>query len=125
MDLPDKDRGCHRTGFKINCRKLVTDGKCCRWMQITGSNPNTGEAVSRHDCIDDWIPYLLMENSKLQRETGAAVESFRNEMVKLNVAALNQAQNLGPRLTRHDPTYLTDQRDNATLDLFTNGETKQ
>lgn len=27
---------------------------------------------------------LLIENSKMQRETGAAIESFRNEMVKAN-----------------------------------------
>lgn len=27
---------------------------------------------------------LLIENSQQQRQTGAAIESFRNEMVKLN-----------------------------------------
>jgi hypothetical protein len=31
-----------------------------------------------------WTPMLLIENSKVNRETGAAVESFRNEMVKSN-----------------------------------------
>jgi hypothetical protein len=30
---------------------------------------------------------LLIENSKVNRETGAAVESFRNEMVKANEAS--------------------------------------
>jgi hypothetical protein len=29
-----------------------------------------------------WLPVLLIENSQQQRSTGAAVESFRNEVVK-------------------------------------------
>jgi len=31
---------------------------------------------------------LLIENSQQQRQTGAAVESFRNEMVQFNAVAL-------------------------------------
>jgi hypothetical protein len=31
-----------------------------------------------------WLPILMIENSQQQRSTGAAVESFRNEMVKSN-----------------------------------------
>ena len=34
-----------------------------------------------------WLPHLLIENSGQQRQTGAAVESFRNEMVKANETA--------------------------------------
>lgn len=34
-----------------------------------------------------WIPILLIENSQQQRQTGAAVESFRNEMTKSNEAS--------------------------------------
>jgi hypothetical protein len=30
------------------------------------------------------MPILMIENSQQQRSTGAAVESFRNEMVKAN-----------------------------------------
>jgi len=30
------------------------------------------------------MPLLLIENSQMQRQTGAAVESFRNEMVRAN-----------------------------------------
>jgi hypothetical protein len=30
------------------------------------------------------LPILMIENSQQQRQTGAAVESFRNEMVKAN-----------------------------------------
>lgn len=31
-----------------------------------------------------WLPVLMIENSQQQRQTGAAVESFRNEMVRAN-----------------------------------------
>ena len=37
----------------------------------------TGDAVT-------WLPMLTIENSQQQRQTGAAVESFRNEVVKSN-----------------------------------------
>jgi len=30
------------------------------------------------------MPLLLIEKSQQQRQTGAAVESFRNEMLRLN-----------------------------------------
>lgn len=33
------------------------------------------------------MPMLMIENSQQQRQTGAAVESFRNEMVKANEAS--------------------------------------
>jgi hypothetical protein len=33
-----------------------------------------------------WMPMLMIENSQQQRHTGAAVESFRNEMVRANEA---------------------------------------
>lgn len=87
--LPNKEMGCHRTGFEKKCFDLVTSGVCRRWTQIMGRNPNTGEDMNRWDCIDNWTPILLMENSFVNRQTGAAVESFRNEMVKANEATLN------------------------------------
>ena len=31
-----------------------------------------------------WLPVLLIENAQQSRQTGAAVESFRNEMVEAN-----------------------------------------
>ena len=35
-------------------------------------------------CAITWMPMLTIENSQQQRHTGAAVESFRNEVVKSN-----------------------------------------
>ena len=54
----------------------------CEWyIQIQGTNPNTGQPVNEFGCTMRWLPILLVENSQQQRQTGAAVESFRNEMV--------------------------------------------
>jgi len=82
--LPDKDTGCHRTGFAKTCRECVVEHKCQLWVQLMGNNPNTGEPINRWACADSWLPMLMIENSQQQRQTGAAVESFRNEMVRLN-----------------------------------------
>ena len=65
----------------------IRDGelvKCRFWVHVQGANPQTGETVSNGDCAFCWTPVLLIENSQQQRQTGAAVESFRNEMVKAN-----------------------------------------
>jgi hypothetical protein len=54
-----------------------------------GHNPNTGQAVDEWACSIQFLPMLLIENSQQQRGTGAAVESFRNEMVKANQTNIN------------------------------------
>ncbi len=60
-------------------------GLQCTWFtQVRGTNPNTGKEVDEWGCAIAWIPVLTIENSQQQRQTGAAVESFRNEMVKAN-----------------------------------------
>lgn len=55
--------------------------KCRFWVTVMGSNPQSGETVNNGDCAMAWMPVLLIENSKVNRETGAAVESMRNESV--------------------------------------------
>ena len=62
------------------CKQL----DCAWFLKIRGTNPNTGEDVDDWGCAIAWMPVLLIENSQQQRQTGAAVESFRNEMVKAN-----------------------------------------
>jgi hypothetical protein len=60
-------------------------GLQCAWFtQVRGTNPNTGKEVDEWACAIAWMPVLMIENSQQQRQTGAAVESFRNEMVKAN-----------------------------------------
>lgn len=86
MSLPDKHIRCPATGFVKTCRDIYieTEGGCPKYICVAGTNPNTGEQVNQYGCADTFIPILLIENSQQQRQTGAAVESFRNEMVKAN-----------------------------------------
>jgi hypothetical protein len=85
---------CPLDGFKP-CRQL----DCAWFMKVRGTNPNTGEELDDYGCSVAWLPVLMIENSQQQRQTGAAVESFRNEMVKANdmsqqvlMATLQQAR---------------------------------
>lgn len=74
---------CPLDGFKP-CRQL----ECAWFLKIRGHNPNTGEDIDDWGCAIPWIPILTIENSQQQRHTGAAIESFRNEMVKANQSSL-------------------------------------
>lgn len=81
---------------KIMCPMMgsecIEDGKivgqeiqACRfWIRITGQDPQTGKEIDHFDCTFCWQPILMLENSKMQRQTGAAIETFRNEMVQAN-----------------------------------------
>lgn len=66
--------------IKKDCKGL----ECVWFTQVRGTNPNTGQEVDEYACAIAWMPVLMIENSQQQRQTGAAVESFRNEMVKSN-----------------------------------------
>jgi len=60
-------------------------GLTCAWYtRVQGYDMNSGSQVDNYECAISWLPMLLIENSGQQRQTGAAVESFRNEMVKAN-----------------------------------------
>lgn len=70
---------CPLNGFQP-CKQL----DCAWFMKINGKNPNTGQEIEEWGCAMAWLPILLIENSNQQRQTGAAVESFRNEVVNQN-----------------------------------------
>jgi hypothetical protein len=65
-------------------KKDCVQMKCAWFVQLRGTNPNTGQEVDEWGCAVSWLPMLLIENAKESRHTGAAVESFRNEMVNAN-----------------------------------------
>jgi hypothetical protein len=66
--------------IKKKCIKL----KCSWYTQVRGMNPNTGDMVDEWSCAINWIPMLQIETSQQARQAGAAVESFRNEVVRSN-----------------------------------------
>lgn len=78
---PD-DRICpfHRAKMSKVCHT------CPMWMLVRGKNPNTGQEVDQWNCSFAFLPMLMIENAQQTRGAGAAIESFRNEMVRLNEA---------------------------------------
>ena len=58
--------------------------ECELYVKLRGTHPQTGDPIDEYRCAWQWVPVLLTENSLMQRQTGAAVESFRNEMVRQN-----------------------------------------
>lgn len=64
-------------------------GECiehkCRWFtHVLGRHPQTGKELDHYDCAIAWMPMLLIESTQQTRQAGAAIESFRNEMVRGN-----------------------------------------
>lgn len=78
MELKVKNN-CPLNGFEP-CKEL----DCAWFTQIRGTDPNSGEEKSDYGCAVAWMPILTLEGAAMSRQTGAAVESFRNEMVKSN-----------------------------------------
>jgi hypothetical protein len=67
----------------------------CEWyIHIVGANPQSGEQIDKFGCSITFLPMLLIENSQQQRQTGAAVESFRNEMIVQNQDMLDVQKKL-------------------------------
>lgn len=93
--LPDHKVMCPHTAFSKSCRSIVSEHDCPKFVKISGINPNDGQPLDKFGCIDSFLHMLLIENSQQQRQTGAAVESFRNEMVRANgqVLALASQKN--------------------------------
>jgi hypothetical protein len=91
MKLKPKNN-CPLNNFEP-CKEL----ECAWFIQVQGKNPNTGEDLNEWGCSMAWLPLMMIENSQQQRQTGAAVESFRNEMVKANnntLELINSTSNL-------------------------------
>ena len=64
-------------------KKKCVEHDCKFYVQVMGTHPQTGQDVNNFDCAISWLPVLLIEGSQQSRHTGAAIESFRNEMVNI------------------------------------------
>ena len=69
------------------CKQL----ECAWFLKINGKHPQSNEELEEWGCAIAWLPIMMIENSQQQRQTGAAVESFRNEMVKAQETVLQIA----------------------------------
>jgi hypothetical protein len=66
--LPDKAVKCPATGFAKSCFSIVSKGAgvCPKWINVKGSNPQSGEVFDRWGCSDTFMPMLLIENPTQQ-----------------------------------------------------------
>jgi hypothetical protein len=78
------------------CKKL----DCAWFMKVAGTHPNAGAETEEWGCAMAWLPVLLIENAQQSRQTGAAVESFRNEVARNTTAALPDTNCGLPRLSQ-------------------------
>lgn len=74
---------CPLDGFNP-CREL----ECAWYTKLSGKNPQSGKDIEGWGCAVSWMPMLLINVAKESAGTGAAVESFRNEMVSANTATI-------------------------------------
>lgn len=107
-NIPDDNVRCHHTGFKMKCHTGVTKHRCQKWIRVTGLDPQTGNPIDNWACADSWLPYLMVENSKQQRQTAKAIETFRDKMIIMNQAHLAMMGNEKKlELTRREENMLS------------------
>ena len=83
----DPSRKCPR--FKKKC---LQHG-CTHFIALRGADPQTGQPIDEWGCADVWQVVAQLEGNKEMRQTAAAIESFRNEMVRGQQAVLQMAAN--------------------------------
>lgn len=66
---------------------VCIEHRCAHYQHLLGNNPQSGVALDQWDCAFNWVNILSIENAQQTRQAGAAIESFRNEMVRMNAEA--------------------------------------
>jgi hypothetical protein len=78
--IPHADEGLDCPLWKKDVSQVCH--ACPWWIQIRGKHPQHDEEIDRWGCAVGWLPMLLIEGAQQTRQAGAAIESFRNEMVQ-------------------------------------------
>ena len=81
--------------------------KCPMWQQFRGTDANSGKEVDEWRCGLAMIPRLQIETSLHVRQTSAATESFRNEVVK----RADEARSQEPSLPAYNPAMMIEVQD--------------
>lgn len=94
--IPHADGGAicplHKADMSTVCHT------CPWWTLIRGKHPQSEELIDDWRCAVAVLPVLLIENAQMQRQTGAAVETFRNEVIAGVVEAVGAAAEKAGRL---------------------------
>jgi len=62
-------------------KKECVEHKCKFYVHLLGKNPQSSGVIDNWDCAISFLPVLLIEGAQQTRQAGAAIESFRNELV--------------------------------------------
>jgi len=62
--------------------------KCGWFVKLRGTH--NGSEIDEYGCAMAWLPILLVENAQQSRQTGAAVESFRNQVDDARKALMSE-----------------------------------
>jgi hypothetical protein len=98
--LPDSKIRCPYTAFARSCREIVAACDCPKFVHVQFTNPQTGELIDKYGCADAFAPLLTILNAQAANQTAAAVESFRNEVVKANESAVQERREVLADLLR-------------------------
>lgn len=79
VKVPHADEGTICPLHKVDCSTVCH--KCPWWTRVIGKNPQSEEMIDDWRCAIALLPMLLIENAQQTRQTGAATESLRNELV--------------------------------------------
>ncbi len=103
MQIPRAEKGyicpLHKKDTSLVCHK------CTWWIQLRGKHPQTEEEIDKWGCAIGFLPMLLIEGAQQTRQAGAAIESFRNEMVESNSAFVEALQSTVERRLIHGPSH--------------------
>jgi len=83
IDKPVKSLGCP---LGATCQREDDEFiyRCPWYIKLRGKDPQSEQEIDQMGCAIAWQPILAIENSQQTRHAAAAIESFRNEMVKQN-----------------------------------------
>lgn len=91
VKVPHADEGTNCPLYQKDMSEVCH--KCAWWTRVMGKDPQSEQMIDDWRCAIAWLPMLLIENSQMQRQTGAAVETMRNGVVQGVVESVFQAVN--------------------------------
>jgi hypothetical protein len=98
--FPDPKIRCHHTGFARSCREIVAEHDCPKFVQVQGTNKNTGEPINRMGCVDSVLHILQIETQSVMREVSGEVSMHRKEQREQTAQAAQNADALNQNLIR-------------------------
>jgi hypothetical protein len=102
VKIPHADEGTICPLHKVDTSEVCH--KCPWWCRVVGKNPQSEEMIDDWRCAVALLPMLLIENSQMQRQSGAAIETLRNGLVEGVTEAVKIASQQQGRLidARHN-----------------------